>query len=550
MRQLSRKPLISVVIPVHDPEPIHLRRALESVDAQIYPNWEISIVDDASSNPAITTLLDQFTRRRNNVSYSRLPMSRHIAGATNVAIAQARGEFLAFLDHDDELTPNALLEIVAALDRDPYADAIYSDHDILGADGYLRAPSFKPDWCPELLLSYMYFGHLKVYRTSLVRELGGLRDGFPGAADYELALRLAERTQAIHHIPQILYHWRAAPRSIASSSEQKPEGFESGRQAVEQAARRRGIEAGADWPTFAQQAKIGVYRLAFRGTGEIPITIIVPTRDRLDLLRNCIDSIEDRTAHRAWRVLIVDNDSRDAGTLDYLARTPHRVVRFSNGGIFNFAAIVNRGVMETHTEHFVLLNNDTTVISPEWLDELLGYGMMPGVGAVGAKLLYPDMRIQHAGVVLGTQGLAGHAFQARQDSAVPLEYQTYAHVARNYLAVTAACMLSHQTAFNAVGGFNERDLKVAWNDVDYCLRLRDAGYRVVFNPYAILHHFESQSRGDDKDETEIGYMMKRWPHYIDYDPFYGPHLSRSDADFRIKTEADEGANFFYRNYRR
>ena len=518
--------------------------------AQIYPNWEISIVDDASSNPAITTLLDQFTRHGNNVRYSRLPVSRHIAGATNAAIAQARGDFLAFLDHDDELTPDALLEIATVLDRNPGADAIYSDHDILGADGYLRAPSFKPDWCPELLLSYMYLGHLKVYRTSLVHELGGLRDGFPGAADYELALRLAERTQAIHHIPQILYHWRAAPGSIASSSDEKPEGFESGRRAVEQAARRRGIGAGAEWPPFAQQAKIGVYRLAFRGTGEIPATIIIPTRDRLDLLRNCIDSIEDRTAHRAWRILIIDNDSRDAATLDYLARTPHRVVRFSNGGVFNFAAIVNRGVAETETEHFVLLNNDTRVINPEWLDQLIGYGVMTGVGAVGAKLLYPDGHIQHAGVLLGTHGLAGHAFQARQDSVGPLEYQAYAHVARNYLAVTAACMLSHKTAFNAVGGFNERDLKVAWNDVDYCLRLRESGYRVVFNPYALLYHFESQSRGDSKDETEIRYMMRHWRHYIDDDPCYSPNLSCRDTVFRIKTEVDEEPHFFYREYRR
>lgn len=546
---LKLRPRISIVLPVHDPELPHLQRALQSVEAQVYPNWELSIVDDASENPAVVDFLDKYASARSDVRLTHLCVSQHIAGATNVAINQTNGEFLVFLDHDDELTANALLEVVELINVDPAVDVIYSDHDILDAEGALRTPCFKPDWCPELLLSYMYFGHLKVYRAALVKQLGGLRHGFEGAADYDLALRMVEATSAVKHIPRILYHWRAAPRSLASSADTKPRSLESGRIAVEEALRRRRISGNAALPLFAEQSKIGVYKIEFRNTLEVPVTILIPTKDKLALLSECIASIEQKTAHQGYRITIIDNDSREPETLDYLARTPHRVLRFESRGVFNFAAMMNAGVAQTETEYFVLLNNDTLVVSPEWLDELLGYGRMPGVGAVGAKLLYANGTLQHAGVVLGTHGLTGHAFQARQDTPEPSEYLHYAHVARNYMAVTAACMLSHKTAFDAVGGLNQTDLKVAWNDVDYCLRLYQLGYRSVFNPHAVLYHLESQSRGDDKNPAEIRYMLANWRKFIDNDPHYSPNLSRRDANFRIKTEMDEEPFFFYREYR-
>jgi len=300
------------------------------------------------------------------------------------------------------------------------------------------------------------------------------------------------------------------------------------------------------WPEFARRAAIGVYKIQFHDTRDVPVTIVIPTRDRADLLRDCIESIETKTTHRAYEILIIDNESREPETLDYLARSPHRVLPFESGGRLNFAAMMNRGVAATRTEYVVLLNNDTVVITPAWLDELLGYGRLPEVGAVGAKLLYADGRIQHAGVLLGIHGLTGHAFQPRQDGAAPLEYQCYAHVARNYLAVTAACMLTRTSVFRDVGGFDERNLTVAWNDVDYCLRLRDKGYRVVFNPWALLYHLESQSRGDDKNPAEIAHMLRRWKRYVDADPFYNPNLSRRDAGFRIKTDPHEERSFYYR----
>ena len=546
---LGSHPLISVVVPVRDPEISHLQIALGSVDRQLYPEWELCIADDASTNPAIPAFLRDYTARQPHARWVRLDRQQQIAGATNAAIALARGEFIAFLDHDDELTPDALLEVVSLLEDDPTADIIYSDHDILGADGLRRSPRFKPDWCPELLLSYMYFGHLKVYRTERVRELGGLRAGFEGSADYDLALRLVERTDRIRHIPKILYHWRAAPRSMARASGTKPDSFEAGRRALAEATERRAIAGTVEQPPWAKRAGIGAYQIRFRDTSDVPVTIIIPTRDKVKLLRDCIESIERKTVHRKYEILIIDNESREVETLEYLRRSPHRVIPFESGGQFNFAAMVNRGVAEARTEYFVLLNNDTLVVAPEWLDEMIGYARFPGVGAVGAKLLYPDGRVQHAGVILGTHGLTGHAFQPRLDTLAPIEYECYAHVARNYLAVTAACMLSSKTAFTEVGGFNDRDLKVAWNDVDYCLRLRQSGYRAVVNPYAILHHLEAQSRGDDKNPAEIRYMMERWNSYIDCDPFYSPNFSRLDAEFRIKTDLHEERVFYYRQYR-
>lgn len=542
-QSLRSRSLISVIMPVYNVDPVYLERALDSVEKQIYSNWEICIADDQSTDERLTDLLQAYASRHERIKLVRLRERSHVAGATNGAIELAQGEFLAFLDHDDELIPTALLEVAELLQDDPAADVIYSDHDIVDENGLLRAPNFKPAWSPELLLSYMYFGHLKVYRTALVRQVGGLRPGFEGSADYDLALRLVELTDRVRHIPKVLYHWRAVASSMARTSETKPYSFESGRRAVQEALERRGITGTATHPEFAQKAKVGMYRIRFRDTEKEPITIIIPTRDKCALLKTCVESIERLTLHGAYEILIIDNESRDPETLDYLSRIPHRVVRFETPEGFNFAEIVNFGVAQTRTEFFVLLNNDTEVIAPEWLDEMVGYGQLPGVGAVGAKLLYSDRRIQHAGVILGVHGLTGHACQPLHNDQAPFEY---ALVARNYLAVTAACMLSRKSAFEKVGGFNATELKVAWNDVDYSFRLQEHGYRVVINPHALLYHLESQSRGDDKNPDEIAYMKAHWQRYIDDDPFFNINFSRANSEFRIKTDPDEARHFYYR----
>jgi O-antigen biosynthesis protein len=546
---LSDRPLISVIVPVHDPEVSHLERALQSVEEQIYPHWELVIVDDASKDAAVIRYLQYYAETYAKARLYRLERSAHIAGATNKCIAEAKGDFVVFLDHDDELTPDALLEVARVVADDPTVDAIYSDHDILGEDGTLRCPSFKPSWSPELLLSYMYLGHLKAYRTALVREVSGMRDAFEGAADYDLALRVTERARSIRHIPTVLYHWRAAPGSMARTSSTKPESFESGQRAVEDAVGRRGIRASVDRPCFAERMGLGIYQLRFAGVNTIPVTIIVPTKNKAELLRSCIASIERHTTHQAYRIMIVDNGSDEASALDYLQRTRHRVIRYVDRNGFNFAGIVNAAVAATETEYFVLLNNDTIVISSNWLEEMLGYAVMPGVGAVGAKLLYPGGRIQHAGVILGVHGLTGHAFQGRVDAESSLEYMYFAHVARNYAAVTGACLLTRKRVFSEIGGFDAKNLRVAWNDVDYCLRLYEHGWRVVFTPYAALYHLEAQSRGDKKDPAEIQYMLRRWGHSIDTDPFFNPNLSRLDQECRIRTDPNEKQHFYYRDFR-
>lgn len=346
-RLLKWRPLISVVMPVYNVDPVYLEKALHSVENQIYSDWELCVADDVSSDNRLIDLLQSYASRNKRIKFVRLPERSHVAGATNAAIRMAQGEFIAFLDHDDELIPTALLEVAELLQDDPAADVIYSDHDIVGEDDLLRAPSFKPAWSPELLLSYMYFGHLKVYRTALVRRLGGLRAGFEGSADYDLALRLVELTDHIRHIPKILYHWRAIASSMAYTSETKPYSFESGRLAVQQALDRRGIAGTAIHPEFAQKARVGIYKVRFRDTEDDPVTIIIPTRDKCALLKTCVESIERLTLHRAYEILIIDNDSRDEETLDYLSRTEHRVVPFATPAGFNFAEIANFGVAQS-----------------------------------------------------------------------------------------------------------------------------------------------------------------------------------------------------------
>jgi len=542
--QLLRwRPLISVIVPVYNAQPRYLELALDSVRKQLYQNWELCIGDDCSTNRRTVSFLRKYAENDSRVKLTRLNEHGHVAGATNAAIGLAQGEFLAFLDHDDELTPNALLEVVELLQDDPDADLIYSDHDILGEDGLFYGPSFKPDWSPDLLLAYMYLGHLKVYRADLLKSLGGLRAGFEGAADYDLALRFVELTDRVRHIPQILYHWRAVASSMAHSSETKPYSFQSGEHAVQQALERRQVPAKAVHPRFAQTSRVGIYKLDFSEAASEPVTIIIPTRDKCGLLKACIESIESRTTYRPYEILVIDNESRDSETLDYLNSISHRVVRFNTPAGFNFAEITNFAVAHVSTEYFLLLNNDTEVISPEWLGEMMGYARLPEVGAVGAKLIYGDGRIQHAGVIMGVHGLTGHACQPLANDQAPMEY---ALTARNYLAVTAACMLTRKSIFTEVGGFNARDLRVGWNDVDYCLRLHERGYRIVMNPHALLYHYESQSRGDEKNDHEIAYMKTNWQHYIAADPYFNVNFSRANSEFRIKTDPDEARNFYYR----
>lgn len=539
----ERSPRFSILMPIHNPNLEDLRRAVDSVRKQSWPKVELCFVDDASTAPEVISYLESLAKDR-GVRSTRYESAHGIAGATNAALALATGDFSVFLDHDDELSPDALLRLAEVVREDPAVDFIYSDHDVVDEDGRRLQVSYKPGWSPELLLSYMYIGHIKVCRTTLARELEGFREGFDGAADYDFLLRLSERTSAIRHIPEVLYHWRAAAQSMARQSDTKPEAFESGRLAVAEALARREIDAEAEWPDWAQRARLGVYRARYRMHSEAPrVAILIPTRDRLDLLKDCITSVEARTQYPNYEIVILDNESVEEETLSYFNASGHTVVHVP--GEFNFSRIVNRGVDAVDADVIVLLNNDTLVVTPEWLFELVGSLKTPGVGAVGAKLLYPDGRIQHAGVTMGVHGLTAHAFDGQPDRFAPLEPGYFAHVPRNVSAVTAACLAVARDTYLEAGGFDERELGVAWNDTDFCLRLLAAGHRIVMNPHAELIHLCSASRGDAKNDREVGVMFARWSGRIEADPFYNPNLSRLETDFRPRTHLDEGPYFHY-----
>ena len=538
-----RAPRFSILMPVHDPELEDLERAIASVERQVWPRLELCLVDDGSTRSDVVQRLQMLAKNdwvRSTVHAS----ASGIARATNAALELATGDYVVFLDHDDELAPHALARLAEELRAWPETDFVYSDHEVVDEEGRRLQSVFKPQWSPELLLSYMYVGHLKTCRTELARSLGGFREGFHGAADYDFLLRLAERTDAIRHVPEILYSWRAAVNSMARKSDTKPQAFESGRKAVEEALARRQIPATVEWPVWAQRARLGVYRTRFAPHAVAPrVAILIPTRDRVDLLRDCVTSIEERTSYPNYEVVILDNDSREPETRAYLESRPHRVLPVP--GDFNFSRIVNAGVEAVDAELVVLLNNDTVVVTSDWLDELVGTLRLDGVGVAGAKLLYPDGRIQHAGVTMGVHGLTAHAFDGCLDRFAPLEPGYFAHVPRNVSAVTAACLITRRETYLELGGFDEAELGVAWNDTDFCLRAGQAGWRVVMNPLAELIHVGSASRGDSKNDREVGVMFSRWADVIERDPFYNPNLSRLHTDYRPRTHLDEKRFFHY-----
>jgi glycosyltransferase involved in cell wall biosynthesis len=523
-------PLLSVVMPVYNPPLDLLAAAVDSVRNQVYANWELCIADDASTQAGVREYLAQLAVQEQRVRTCVRESNGNISAATNSAAQLARGEFLVLLDQDDLLTRDALAEIALCASARADADIIYSDDDKIDSDGRRFAPQFKPDWSPELLLGYMYFSHVFAVRRELYARVGGMRLGFEGSQDYDFALRATETARAIAHIPQMLYHWRVLPGSTAASGAAKPLSFEAGRRAVQDALQRRGITGTARQPEWARKANVGIFAIEFPDDGP-KVSIIIPTRNGLSILRRCIDSLRT-TTYRNYEVIVVDNDSDDAATIEYLDTLPHRVERIANPhGRFNFAWINNRAAERADGDLLLFLNNDTEVIEPRWLSQMVGHAGIAGVGAVGARLLFPDKRIQHAGIVHGYyRGLAGPAFKL-----VPAwdnGYLSYARVARNYSAVTAACMLTPRRTFLDVGGFDEQHFEVAYNDVDYCYRLSERGLRSVYCADAELYHHEGHSRGFFDRPQEIAAFRRKYAGKRD--PYYSPHLSLDDERFAIK----------------
>lgn len=534
VEMLPRQPLISVIVPVYNTEPRWLRAAIDSVRRQVYPHWQLSLYDDASSSPeTIETLREYEDDARIVVRYGGV--NQGIAAASNAALDSATGDYVALLDHDDELAPQALAEVVEQINANPDADVFYSDEDKLDLAGGRCEPCFKPRWSPEHFLSCMYTCHLMVIRRSVLLDVGGFRTGYEGAQDYDLLLRIVDRTNRIHHIPSVLYHWRMLPQSTASAGLAKPWALDAGQRALSDYVRRNGIDA-----EVVNGGAPGLYRVRRTVRGQPLVSIIIPTAGKLrdsggrsiDVLAQAISSVVNKTDYRNYEfIVVVNGPGVQESTTRALGGTRHRVVTFERLGLFNFSASINAGAAVAAGEQLLLFNDDLEVIDPDWLTAMLEYSQEPAVGAVGAKLVYPDGRLQHIGIVLGVAGVAAHAFH--QHPGVSPGYFGSAMIPRNYSAVTGACLMTRREVFEKVGRFDER-FPIDFNDVDYCLRVGQAGHRVVYTPWARLYHHESVSFGARRQEAEgLGEMRRRWGHLIDRDPYYSPHLTRDFPDFRI-----------------
>jgi GT2 family glycosyltransferase len=541
------RPLISVVLPTWNGNLRLLGLAIASVEAQTYDRWELLVCDDASAPSGEFRRFMQLRSADARLRWIEGPDRQGIAGNTNRGIAAATGDYIAFLDHDDELAPDALFEVARALQERPLG-MLYSDEDRIEEDALGRCihhtPFFKPAYDSELLLSVNYICHLVVVRRDVVESVGGLQGKFDGAQDHDYLLRITERLTAsdIGHVPRILYHWRVTPGSVSRTPALTQAIQENICAAVQEHLDRRGGGARVQ----LHSDSLGSMRpFATRVRWRLPptaptVTVIIPTRDRLDLLRPCIDSILRSTPHYPGRleVLVVDNDSVEPATHEYfacLAATQHvRVSRFH--GQFNWSAINNAAARDSDSDVLIFLNNDTVVLTDDWCAELTANALRPDVGAVGARLLYADGTLQHAGVVLGVEGVAGH-----DSVGEPPESGGYfgrTHLQRSAAAVTGACLATRRELFERTGGFDEAGLQVAFNDVDYCLRLQSAGYRIVYNPFCVLYHFESKSRGHDlsdakqaRHRAEAATFRARWRLIVDADPYYNPHFERYARPF-------------------
>ncbi|MBK3773825.1 glycosyltransferase [Azospirillum brasilense] len=527
-------PLFSVVMPVCDPPLWMLAEAIESVRRQIYGRWELCIADDASRSDAVRALLRDESTRDPRIRVSFAATRQGVCAATNRAIGLAGGDYVAFLDHDDRLSFDALLRMAEAI-GESRAPVLYSDEDRIAPDGRHVDPALKPDLDPELLQSVNHVCHLLVVKRALLGELGGLRPGFEGVQDHDLVLRLLERVGAagIRHVPRVLYHWRINPSSLSGQGGNDAAILDGiGRCVREHLARlgRRGTVT-ADLETF--RASGGLFHARVRPALPTPapmVSIIVPTKDAVDLVRDCVGSLLSRTVYPNFEVVLVDHDSAEPQSRPFfntLARDPRvRVADFH--GPFNWAAINNAAAAGCRGDVLCFLNNDIVVTEPDWLSEMVARLAQPGVGAVGAKLLYPNGTVQHAGVVLGAGGTADHAFAGLPGDAPG--HLGQAILPRTVSAVTGACLVTSRTAFHAVGGFDMVHLPVAYADVDYCLKIQQAGLRVLWTPYARLLHLETQTRGaDDTAEkaarlaVEAGRLRARWGG-LSADPFYNPHF--------------------------
>ena len=534
---LAYKPLISVVMPTYNTQEKWLRAAIESVQAQLYENWELCIADDCSPDKNVRKVINEYADKDSRIKYIFREKNGHISACSNSALSIATGEFVALLDHDDELSENAFAEVVSLLNQHPRVDLIYSDEDKIDEEGKRYDPYFKPDWNPELFLGQNYLNHLMVFRRSLLQKSDHFRLGFEGSQDWDLFMRLIEVTapEKIQHIPKVLYHWRAIAGSTARSGDQKDYVLQAQRKVLSSHLERTKTQA------ELIETKEGYWRVKLNLPDPKPrVSILIPTKDKMELLKQCIESINVRSTYKNYEILVIDNQSIEASTKHYLSELESsgqaKVLIYDES--FNYSAINNFAVRQATGQLILLLNNDIEVITPDWIEEMVSLAIRPNTGAVGAKLYYPDGRIQHAGVILGIGGVAGHAYQFLD--------RTYAGqmgramLRQNLSAVTSACLMVEKKKYLEVGGFDANNLKIAFNDIDFCLKLLKVGYYNVWTPFAELYHHESASRGyedtvekQERFKNEVLFMMDKWGEILNNDPAYNLNLSLERQDFGL-----------------
>ncbi|NEP59972.1 MAG: glycosyltransferase [Symploca sp. SIO2G7] len=533
----SYQPIISVIMPVFNPPAAFLKEAIESVLAQVYPYWELCIADDSSTNNYVRPILEEYMGKDKRIKVLWREENGHISQASNSALELATGEFVALLDHDDLLSQDALYEIVLLLNKHPHADMIYSDEDKIQDDGRFREPFFKPDWCPDSFLSRMYTAHLGTYRRVLVTEIGGFRVGYEGSQDYDLVLRLTEKTDNIFHIPKILYHWRSHAASTASNLESKSYATDAAKKALADALQRRGESSAR-----VIYLSCGHHIVRYEVKEFKKVSIIIPTKNLGNILNNCLQSVFAKTQYPNYEVLLIDNGSTEARThqviQNWQSKEPDRFSYKLLDIPFNFSKINNYAVEHCQGEYLLFLNNDTEVVTPDWLEAMVEQAQRPSIGAVGAMLLYPDKTVQHAGVVGGIGGVAGHSHKYYTSDSPG--YFGQLQTINNYSAVTAACLMCRRNVFEEVGGFEE-ELTIAFNDIDFCFKIFEKGYRNIYLPHVVLYHYESKSRGyEDTVEKqtrfgqEIQYMQNKWQNILQYDPCYSLNLTNKTEDFSLR----------------
>ncbi len=528
---LQQHPHISLLMPTDNATEWRLRQTIESVRNQRYPHWELCIANNTLSDKRIQSLLDEYQQLDTRVKIIRCPHHNLISAASNHALQQATGEFAAFIDHGDTLAEKALYMVALAINTHPKLDLIYSDEDTVDEKNKRHDPDFKPDCNPDLLTTKNVICHLSVYRTTLIRKLGGFRSEYEGAHSWDLALRVIEIIPSSHikHISSVLYHRRSTPGSDVLKSNESNYATIAGEKVLNAHLAR----------THKSASVLTVSGKHFRIRYEIPtptplVSIIIPTRDGINLLQRCVDSIFTKTSYSNFEVIIVDNQSTDSATLAYLKQLAQekraRILKFD--AKFNYSTINNNAVNQANGTFICLMNNDIEVISEEWLDEMVSQASRPEIGAVGAMLYYPDETIQHAGVLLGLDGIAGHLYSG-QARGIP-GYMNRAELVQNLSAVTGACLVIRKNIYQEVGGLDETNLPVAFNDVDFCIRVQDKGYRNLWTPFAEFYHHESATRGYEdtpekqrRSRLEIAYMQARWGARLEHDPAYNQNLTLS-----------------------